>query len=65
MLLAQVQIESIYVLTHLTSTLSAPKGVTKIAGAKPYAAKLAASPTATIKTRFMVMCTLVTMATHW
>ena len=39
-------------LTHLTSTLRAPKGVTKIAGAKPYAAKLAASPTATIKMRF-------------
>ena len=33
---------------YLTNTLSAPRGVTNIAGANPYAAKLAASPTAMV-----------------
>lgn len=31
--------------SHLTMMLSAPKGVTRIAGANAYAAKFAASPT--------------------
>lgn len=34
---------------YLTSTLSAPRGVTKVAGANAYAAKLAASPAPTRK----------------
>lgn len=34
---------------YLTSTLSAPSGVTRVAGAKAYAAKLAASPAPTLK----------------
>lgn len=34
---------------HLTSTLRAPSGVTRVAGAKAYAAKLAASPAPTAK----------------
>lgn len=33
---------------YLTSTLSAPSGVTRVAGAKAYAAKLAASPAPTV-----------------
>lgn len=37
-------------LTNLTSTLRAPRGVTRVAGAKAYAAKLAASPAPTVKT---------------
>ena len=32
---------------HLTRTLSAPNGVTRVAGAKAYAAKLATSPAPT------------------
>lgn len=32
---------------YLTSTLSAPRGVTSVAGANAYAAKLAASPAPT------------------
>lgn len=32
-------------IAHLTMMLRAPKGVTRIAGAKAYAAKLATSPT--------------------
>lgn len=35
---------------YLTSTLRAPRGVTRVAGAKAYAAKLAASPAPTVKT---------------
>lgn len=35
-------------MAHLTITLKAPSGVTKIAGANPYAVKFAASPTITI-----------------
>ncbi len=35
--------------TDLTSTLRAPRGVTRVAGAKAYAAKLAASPAPTVK----------------
>lgn len=34
---------------YLTSTLRAPRGVTRVAGAKAYAAKLAASPAPTVK----------------
>lgn len=34
---------------YLTSTLRAPRGVTRVAGANAYAAKLAASPAPTIK----------------
>lgn len=34
---------------YLTSTLRAPRGVTRVAGAKAYAAKLAASPAPTRK----------------
>jgi hypothetical protein len=34
--------------TYLTNTLRAPSGVTSIAGANPYAAKLAASPAAMV-----------------
>lgn len=34
-------------LVYLTSTLSAPSGVTRVAGAKAYAAKLAPSPAPT------------------
>lgn len=35
-------------IAHPIKTLSAPRGVTKIAGAKAYAAKLATSPRATV-----------------
>ena len=35
-------------MAYLTITLKAPNGVTKIAGANPYAVKFAASPTITI-----------------
>lgn len=35
--------------TYLTRTLMAPNGVTKMAGAKAYAEKLAASPMITTK----------------
>lgn len=35
---------------YLTRTLRAPRGVTRVAGAKAYAAKLAASPAPTVKT---------------
>lgn len=45
-------------ITDVTSTLKAPNGVTNEAGAKAYAAKLAASPTPTenkIKILFMEM----------
>jgi hypothetical protein len=35
--------------THVTSTDSAPNGVTRLAGAKAYAMKLNASPTPTVK----------------
>lgn len=34
-------------MTYLTSTLNAPSGVTRVAGANAYAAKLAASPAPT------------------
>lgn len=34
-------------MTALTRTLSAPNGVTSVAGTKPYAAKLHSSPTPT------------------
>lgn len=40
-----------YVISHLTNTLRAPRGVTRVAGAKAYAAKLASSPTITIMKR--------------
>lgn len=43
---------NIYKVTHvvyLTSTLRAPSGVTRVAGANAYAAKLAASPAPTVK----------------
>lgn len=36
-------------LTYVTITLNAPSGVTKLAGAKAYAAKLHASPVPTAK----------------
>lgn len=35
--------------TYVTMTLSAPSGVTRLAGAKAYAAKLHASPVPTAK----------------
>lgn len=35
--------------THLTNTLSAPSGVTNVAGANAYAAKFAASPAPTVE----------------
>lgn len=41
---------------YLTSTLRAPRGVTRVAGAKAYAAKLAASPAPTVKTNKACLC---------
>jgi hypothetical protein len=38
-----------YIFSYLIMMLRAPSGVTKIAGAKAYAAKLATSPTITGK----------------
>lgn len=42
------QVEGLSSGLYLTSTLRAPRGVTRVAGAKAYAAKLAASPAPTI-----------------
>lgn len=39
--------QSPFIQTYLTNTLKAPNGVTRIAGAKAYAVKLAISPTIT------------------
>lgn len=40
--------EGSYCVPYLTNTLRAPSGVTSMAGANPYAAKLAASPAAMV-----------------
>lgn len=45
--------------THLTNTLSAPSGVTNVAGANAYAAKFAASPAPTVEQNNKNVCYLI------